>query len=86
MLREQTELFGPVASRPTAWRALDSITSLEQRTIPVAVAAARARVWAAANVAASRAFRAPGAPRGRAQIGTRLALESGEALAEAIGN
>jgi len=45
-LREQQELFGPVASIPTAWRALQATSSLELREIPKAVAAARARVWA----------------------------------------
>jgi hypothetical protein len=47
-LREQDELFGPVASVPTAWRAVQAATSVELRSIPAAVAAARAEVWAAA--------------------------------------
>ena len=46
-LREQQELFGPVASIPTAWRALQATSSLELREIPKALAAARERVWAA---------------------------------------
>ena len=50
MVRAQSKLFGPVASRPTAWRVVDKIVSVQQRTIPVAVTAARAMVWAAANV------------------------------------
>jgi hypothetical protein len=50
VLREQTELFGPVASRPTAWRAVSAVASVELRAIPVAVAAARDRVWAAAGL------------------------------------
>ena len=50
MLREQTELFGPVASRPTAWRAVQAVASVELRAIPRAVAAARERVWAAAGL------------------------------------
>ena len=29
MLRAQDKLFGPVASRPTAWRVLDKIMSVE---------------------------------------------------------
>lgn len=45
-LRESTELFGPVASVPTAWRALQATSSVELRAIPTAVAAARAKVWA----------------------------------------
>ena len=46
-MKEQEELFGPVASVPTAWRALQATSSLELREIPKAVAAARAKVWAA---------------------------------------
>ena len=45
-LREQAELFGPVASIPTAWRAIEATTAFELRGIPDAVAAARAKVWA----------------------------------------
>ena len=47
-LREQSELFGPVASVATAWRAVEATTAFELRAIPEAIAAARARVWAAA--------------------------------------
>ena len=47
-LREQSELFGPVASIPTAWRAIEATTAFELRAIPEAVATARAKVWAAA--------------------------------------
>jgi hypothetical protein len=47
-LREQSELFGPVASIATAWRAIEATTASELRAIPEAVAAARAKVWAAA--------------------------------------
>lgn len=45
VLRQQPELFGRVASTPTAWRVLDSIDEriLAQRT--AAVAKARATVW-----------------------------------------
>ena len=46
-LKEQEELFGPVASVATAWRAVHSTASVELRAIPIAVAAARERVWAA---------------------------------------
>lgn len=45
VLRNQAELFGPVASNPTAWRALRRTTSVELRAIPEAVAAARAVAW-----------------------------------------
>ena len=46
-MREQSELFGPVASIATAWRAVEATAASELRTIPEAVAAARAKVWAA---------------------------------------
>jgi hypothetical protein len=46
-LREQSELFGPVASIATAWRAVEATAAFELRAIPAAVAAARATVWAA---------------------------------------
>ena len=46
-LREQSELFGPVASIATAWRAVEATTAFELRAIPEAIAAARAKVWAA---------------------------------------
>jgi len=44
-LGEADELFGPVASLPTAWRAIEAVTSTELRGIAVALAGARARVW-----------------------------------------
>ncbi|MGH9189864.1 MAG: IS1380 family transposase [Acidimicrobiales bacterium] len=46
VLRNQAELFGPVASQATAWRAVQAVASPELRTIPVARAKARERVWA----------------------------------------
>lgn len=46
-LREQSELFGPVASIATAWRAVEATSVFELRAIPDAIAAARAKVWAA---------------------------------------
>jgi hypothetical protein len=46
-LREQSELFGPVASIATAWRAVEATTAAELRAIPDAIATARDVVWAA---------------------------------------
>src|SRR5664280_2837153 len=46
-LREHDELFGPVASIVTAWRAVEAAAASGLRAIPPAVAAARAQVWAA---------------------------------------
>jgi uncharacterized protein (DUF1684 family) len=47
VLREQDELFGPVASHATAWRAVEAVASFELRGIARAAAQARAAVWAA---------------------------------------
>jgi len=46
-LKEQEDLFGPVASVATAWRAVHATTVFELRAIPLAFATARERVWAA---------------------------------------
>jgi hypothetical protein len=46
-LRDQPELFGPVASNPTAWRALEAVDDAALERIKVARAQARAAVWAA---------------------------------------
>jgi hypothetical protein len=46
-LKEQEDLFGPVASVATAWRAVHATAVFELRAIPLAVAQARAHVWAA---------------------------------------
>ena len=46
-LKEQEDLFGPVASVATAWRAVHATASVELGAIPFALAAARQRVWAA---------------------------------------
>jgi len=46
-LKEQQDLFGPVASVATAWRAVHATAVFELRAIPIALASARARVWAA---------------------------------------
>lgn len=44
-LRDQGELFGPVASASTAWRALEEVTVRQRDTIAAARAKARRRVW-----------------------------------------
>ena len=49
VLREQGELFGPVASTATAWRAIEAVTAPELRGIAAAMATARGRVWPAAG-------------------------------------
>jgi hypothetical protein len=46
-LRDQPELFGEVASGPTAWRVIDSIDAERLEALRRARAAARARVWSA---------------------------------------
>lgn len=45
-LKEQQQLFGPVASVPTAWRVVQATSASELRAIPEAVARARDAVWA----------------------------------------
>ncbi len=45
VLRQQPELFGKVASTPTAWRVLDSIDERMLGRLTAAVARTRARVW-----------------------------------------
>jgi hypothetical protein len=44
-LRQQPDLFGQVASTPTAWRVLDSIEEPMLERLEAARARARARVW-----------------------------------------
>jgi len=46
VLRDQPELFGEVASTPTAWRTLEAVDSAALERIAVARAGARARAWA----------------------------------------
>ena len=45
-LRDQPELYGPVASDPTAWRTLEAIGERERVHIAAARARVRRRVWA----------------------------------------
>ena len=50
VLREQPELFGPVASTPTAWRTLDAVAARGEpalQELHAARAAARERAWLA---------------------------------------
>jgi len=47
VLRDQADLFGAVASQPTAWRVLDGIDDDLLAALQKGRAAARARVWAA---------------------------------------
>jgi hypothetical protein len=44
-LRDQAELFGPVASDPTLWRALEEIDADQRERIATARAKTRRRVW-----------------------------------------
>jgi hypothetical protein len=50
MLRAQTKLFGPVSSRPTAWRAIQAVTAPQLRAIPGVLGDCRSRVWEAAKL------------------------------------
>jgi hypothetical protein len=51
VLRDQPELFGPVASHATTWRALEAVDDDALERIKTARADARAQVWAAAEAA-----------------------------------
>jgi len=55
-LRHQVQVLGPVASPPTAWRALDELTPAVLKRVAAARAKTRARVWdlIPAGVPASR--------------------------------
>ena len=46
VLRQQSGLFGPVASDPTAWRVLDNIDTPALARVRAARAAARELAWA----------------------------------------
>jgi hypothetical protein len=48
-LRDQPELYGPVASDPTAWRTLEAIGEKQRRHIAAARARTRRRVWSLIN-------------------------------------
>src|SRR5512146_1618845 len=45
VLRDQSELFGPVASDPTLWRTLDGIGDLQRDKLAAARARTRQHVW-----------------------------------------
>jgi hypothetical protein len=51
VLRDQPDLFGEVASTPTAWRTLEAVDDAAGERIALARAAARRRAWAAAPAA-----------------------------------
>ncbi|MEW6477804.1 MAG: IS1380 family transposase [Actinomycetota bacterium] len=53
VLRNQEALFGPVASHPTAWRAVEAVAAVELAAIDRARATARERIWAAGGAPAS---------------------------------
>ena len=44
-LRDQVEMYGPIASDPTLWRTLDEIGEAQRRTISRERAKTRAHVW-----------------------------------------
>lgn len=46
VLRHQSQVLGPVASAPTAWRSLDELTPAALKRIEVARARVRRHVWA----------------------------------------
>jgi len=46
VLRDQGELFGPIASDPTLWRTLDGVDALRRDRLAAARARTRRHVWA----------------------------------------
>lgn len=56
ILRNQPELFGEVASNPTAWRALEAVDDAALARIRAARAQARALAWAAGAAGADPGF------------------------------
>ena len=50
VIRQQSKLFGPVASQATAWRAVEAVTAKELRGIMAAITEARAVVWAGGRI------------------------------------
>jgi hypothetical protein len=70
-LRDQPELYGPVASDPTAWRTLEAIGERERAHIAAARAKTRRRVWA---LIADRLGRIPPSKVADVDLGTTVVI------------
>lgn len=70
-LRDQAELFGPVASDPTLWRALSEIGTPQRRRIARARARTREHVW---SLIAQRHGRIPPSRVADTDLGTTIVI------------
>ncbi len=71
VLRDQGELFGPVASDPTLWRTLNAVDALTRDKIAVARAKTRVHVW---NLIRQRHGAIPAAKVADADLGTTIVV------------
>ena len=71
VLRDQGELFGPVASDPTLWRSLDAVGGLQRDRIAAARARTRRRVW---DLIAARHGRIPPARVADRDLGATVVI------------
>ena len=70
-LRDQAELFGPVASDPTLWRALDEIGPDQRERIAAARAKVRRHVW---GLIEARHGRIPPSPVADRDLGDTIVI------------
>lgn len=70
-LRDQAQLFGPVASDPTLWRALSEIGEIQRRGIARARARTREHVW---SLIAKRDGRIPPSRVAEGDLGTTIVI------------
>jgi len=71
VLRDQGELFGPVASDPTLWRTLDGVEDLQRDRIAAARAKTRRHVW---DQIVARHGRIPAARVGDGDLGSTVVI------------
>ena len=71
VLRDQGELFGPVASDPTLWRSLDAVGGVQRDRIAAARASTRRRVW---DLIAARHGRIPPARVADRDLGATVVI------------
>jgi Transposase DDE domain group 1 len=71
VLRDQGELFGPVASDPTLWRTLDGIDASRRDRVAAARAKVRRHVW---ELIAARHGQIPPAPVAGADLGSTVVV------------
>ena len=71
VLRDQAELFGPVASDPTLWRALDEIGPDQRDRIAAARAKVRRHVW---GLIEARHGRIPPSPVADRDLGETIVI------------